>query len=294
MKNNLGIYVMLYNKLDLFKDLFPSYKRISLNVYVKLYLIDDSSNNDIYYFIQNLDLGNIIYKKNEINLGHDKNYYNIYNNINENYFWIIPDSFNVSDIFINKIFNIIEKDEIDLFVLNINNRLNYRNFISNYFIIKNLMSCLWHTTLTGSVLYNRSVLNNFNINQTPISKNFPQVWFFIKSFTSHKKVILLYDVKINISKIKNSSYWNNNIFEVFITDLFSTLIESGYTKEQSRKIVKQHLIKSKILSYKYLFRMRFNNAYLNLDILLKYKNFISKKYLIFCFFLLLLPVSKKL
>jgi acyl carrier protein len=30
------------------------------------------------------------------------------------------------------------------------------------------------------------------------------------------------------------------------------------------------------------------------EILLKYKNFISKKYLIFCFFLLLLPVSKKL
>jgi hypothetical protein len=109
----------------------------------------------------------------------------------------------------------------------------------------------------------------------------------------YNKIKILYKVEIDISNIKNSSYWNNKIFEVFITDLHNTLIESGYTIDQSNKIVKQHLIKSKILSFKYLYIMRFKTAYLNLEILLKYKNYINNKYLFYCFILLLFPVSKK-
>jgi hypothetical protein len=293
MKNELGIYVMIYNKLDLFKDLFNSYKRISQHDNVKLYIIDDSSNNEIYNYVKNLNLDKINYLKNEYNLGHDNNYYNIYNIIIENYFWIIPDSFNISDFFIIHFFKTIKNNEYDLFLLNINNRLNYKKYTINDFKINNTMNYLWHTTLTGSVIYNKKVLNNYNITHIPTSKNFPQVWFFIKALALYKKIKILYNVEIDISNIKNSSYWNNKIFEVFITDLHNTLIETGYTIDQSNKIVKQHLIKSKILSFKYLYIMRFKTAYLNLEILLKYKNYINNKYLFYCFILLLFPVSKK-
>ena len=132
MNNDLGIYVMIYNKLDLFKDLFNSYKRISHHDNVKLYLIDDSSNNEIYNYVKNINLDKIIYLKNEYNLGHDNNYYNIYNIIIENYFWIIPDSFNISDYFITQFFKIINNNEYDLLLLNINNRLKYKKYTFNY------------------------------------------------------------------------------------------------------------------------------------------------------------------
>ena len=97
-RSELSVYVMLFNKLDHFIYLYDSYNDSELNKNINLFLIDDSTNNDIEDYIiskSNTEVINFNYIRNEETLGHDRNYLNIYRMVQENYFWILPDYFDI-------------------------------------------------------------------------------------------------------------------------------------------------------------------------------------------------------
>jgi len=275
----LGIHVMLYNKLNLFKEAFQDYLNISEHENVNLYVSDDSTNDDISNFLRLQDENKIVYRRNTGKHGHDNNYINIFKSVTDEYFWVVPDYFLIKAEFIDSIILSLKQGfDFDCAILNINDRLKCKGPI----VATNLRSAtdlIWHVTLTGSVLYNRNVLDDINYEQALSCKNFPQLFLYIKTIQKYKKFILIKSPEIQVSNLKKGSYWSAYVFDIFFNDVYNCLIVSGFSKSEALRIVRIHAINSQVMSIKYYIKKRLDKSLKIADII-KYRKYFTFFYFI--------------
>ncbi len=95
MKEILSIAIPTYNRSNYLKELLESIKiqfdiNSELEKCTKVYVYNNNSDDDTDEIILNMDL-DIIYKKNELNIGGDANIYQAYTKPKGEYIWVIGD-----------------------------------------------------------------------------------------------------------------------------------------------------------------------------------------------------------
>jgi hypothetical protein len=264
---------MLFNKLDHFIYLYDSYNDSELNKNINLFLIDDSTNNDIEDYINsksNTEVINFNYIRNEETLGHDRNYLNIYKMVQENYFWILPDYFDILKFDYLNILSSLKIYNYDFLILNIHGRLGESLHKSNLVDNKELIV---NSTLSGSVIYSQKVLSQFNYSLALKSINFPQVSLFIQTIKNNFSYNTL-DILISpVIKVKNESYWRNNILKVFFDDLYNVGELNGLNSDESLALVKVHINMAKLSGIKGLAKLILSKNGVNINQLMGYLHY---------------------
>jgi len=272
-RSELSVYVMLFNKLDHFIYLYDSYNDSELNKNINLFLIDDSTNNDIEDYIiskSNTEVINFNYIRNEETLGHDRNYLNIYRMVQENYFWILPDYFDILKFDYLNILSSLKSYNYDFLILNIHGRLGESLYKSNLVDHKELIV---NSTLSGSVIYSQKVLSQFNYSLALKSINFPQVSLFIQTIKNNFSYNTL-DILISpVIKVKNESYWRNNILKVFFDDLYNVGELNGLNSDESLALVKVHINMAKLSGIKGLAKLILSKNGVNINQLMGYLHY---------------------
>lgn len=272
-RSELSVYVMLFNKLDHFIYLYDSYNDSELNKNINLFLIDDSTNNDIEDYINsksNTEVINFNYIRNEETLGHDRNYLNIYKMVQENYFWILPDYFDILKFDYLNILSSLKIYNYDFLILNIHGRLGESLHKSNLVDNKELIV---NSTLSGSVIYSQKVLSQFNYSLALKSINFPQVSLFIQTIKNNFSYNTL-DILISpVIKVKNESYWRNNILKVFFDDLYNVGELNGLNSDESLALVKVHINMAKLSGIKGLAKLILSKNGVNINQLMGYLHY---------------------
>lgn len=274
-RNDLSVYVMLYNKIDHFIYLYESYNDCELNKNINLFLIDDSTNNDIEEYINsksNIDVINFNYIKNEVNLGHDRNYINIYKIVQGNYFWIIPDYFDILKFDYLNILSVLKNYNYDFLILNIHDRLTKGTHKNDLVVQKELIA---NSTLSGSVIYAHNVLSRFNYTLAHKSLNFPQVSLFIQTIKNDFSYNTLDILLSPVIKVKNESYWKNNILKVFFDDLYKVGELNGLNCDESIELVKVHIKMAKLSGIKALVKLILCKNGVNINQLMNYLHYFS-------------------
>ena len=285
-RSELSVYVMLFNKLDHFIYLFDSYNDSELNKNINLFLIDDSTNDDIKDYIKAksvFEIINFVYIKNIDGLGHDRNYINIYKMVQAKYFWIIPDYFDVLKFDYFNILSTIKNFNYDLIILNIHGRISKSYYENDLVAQKQLIV---NSTLSGSVIYSSKVLTQFNYSLALKSINFPQVSLFIQTIKNNSSYIVLDILLSPVIKNKKESYWSNNILNIFFDDLYNVGVLNGLNTIQSLELVKVHNKMAKISGIKGLVKLIMGKNGVNINELMRYLYCfsISDKIVIYCIF----------
>ncbi|MCY0977112.1 glycosyltransferase [Chryseobacterium wangxinyae] len=269
----LAISIPTYNRAGILSENLAIIIEECLFNNVPIYIFDDSSNDDTKNIVEifKKKYSYIFYTKNKNRLGHDLNCIKSLSTPQQDYIWYLGDSMLIYKNSIGRILSIIQSENSDFISFKEKNR---RVDISskNYHRAKNIFVDLaWHLTMTGTTVYRRSSLRfeNFDIRKF---KNFPQLALIFNSFIDNESKLYWFSESLIYGNLSKKSYWTNNVFEVFFTDLESAYsnFPQNFPQNLIDDSVKSHSIKSKLFGYHSFVKMRINDV-------LNYKIYCSLK-----------------
>ena len=263
MQTKLSIAIPTFNrKTILFQTIDYILEEVITNDLL-IYIVDDSDNNETYEIFKKkyANISNIIYSKNDVNLGHDKNFSKTISIIQEQYVWYLGDSMFIKKGIITKILKLINSSDYDFIILNEESRrfsLKDKIFI-DYASVLNKIG--WHLTMSGVTIYNSKTLKKFQNTQPDHYKNFPQLALIVDYIYHNEFKLLWINDKCLFGNKNKISYWNKNVFDVFINDLESTLFNIKLPADIIIKIIKDHSHYTQIFSINKLIKYRSNGFY---------------------------------
>ncbi len=265
MKNSkLAIAIPTYNRAEILKEnllyMLEDIKKYNIPIYIS----DDSTNNDTKNMIAKIknQYANIYYFHNGSSLGHDKNCFYTLNLPDEDYIWYLGDSIIIENGTISMILEIINKYKLDLIFINEETRnLDVKSGVMED---KNrvLLDLGWHLTLSGTTIYSKKNLYNIeNIELTKV-KNFPQFALIFKILNNSNKVYWINDKKI-FSNPQKKSYWNERVFETFISDWENVVasLSGNYEKNAISQCIINHSKYTELFGFESLLKMRSDNIF---------------------------------
>lgn len=296
MENSLAIAIPTYNRAGILLENLLNIIDDLIEFKIPVYISDDSTNSETALIVEKLKKKHSLffYKKNEIGLGHDLNCIHTISLPKEDYVWYLGDSMIIKKGSIEKVLEIINKDEYDFICCNAEGRnldIKDKVFEDEVEAFENLC---WHLTLTGATIYNKkriTSLNNFDIS---LFKNFPQTAIIFEQLASQASKLYWNNEKLIYANLKKQSYWGSKVFEVFIDDFKTFLfnLNSKYSFELKNKVVTQHSLETHIFSSASFVKYRISDVY-NYDVFCKYKGVFSKYRISNQFFLLVLALFPK-
>lgn len=277
MNTKLAIAIPTYNRKNILYETIDYILEEVIENAIYIYIVDDSTNDDTYNTISEkyYNISNIIYIKNDVNIGHDKNFFNTISLVKEQYVWYLGDSMLIKKGTITNLLKIIESSEYDFIVLNEDSRrfiLKDNLFIDYLSVLDNIG---WHLTMSGVTIYNLNTLKYFQKCDSNLYKNFPQLALVVHYIYNNEFKLLWISDKCIFGNKNKISYWANNVFEVFINDLESTLKNTNLPYELVLKVIKDHSDYTQIFSINKLIKYRSIGIF-NFKIFLKYKHKIGQ------------------
>lgn len=146
----LSICIPTYNRADKLDFLLESIFRDSASGNIEVVISDNSSTDNTHCIVEKWMkvVKNIIYVRNEKNMGFDYNLYQSINKSNGDYVWVIGDDDAITDCAITRVLDSIEKFKSQLFIL------------SGYYCNQKM-----------EIMYKRQVLRNSGSQQTFVLKD---------------------------------------------------------------------------------------------------------------------------
>lgn len=273
MNYKLSIAIPTYNRKDILCQTIDYVLEEVVENDLLIYIVDDSTNDDTYNIISKKydNISNIIYVKNDVNLGHDKNFFNTISIVKEEFVWYLGDSMLIKKGVITKVLDIINSSDCDFIVLNEDSRsltLQDSLFIDYQAVLVNIG---WHLTMSGVTIYNLKTLKNFQNKDYSQYKNFPQTALIIDYIYKNEFKLLWLGDKCIFGNKNKISYWNKNVFEVFLKDFESTLKNTGIPNKFVVKLIKDHSFFTKIFSINKLIKYRSSGVF-NINTFINYKS----------------------
>jgi glycosyltransferase involved in cell wall biosynthesis len=263
MNRKLSIAIPTYNRETILCQTIDFILEEVIANELLIYIVDDSNNNITCEIIKKkyANIPNIIYSKNVVNLGHDKNFFKTISIIQEQFVWYLGDSMFIKKGIITKILNIINSSDYDFIVLNEDSRrfsLKDNLFI-DYASVLNKIG--WHLTMSGVTIYNSKTLKKFHNSKVDLYKNFPQLALIVDYIYCNNFKLLWINEKCLFGNKGKISYWNKNVFDVFINDLETTLLNIKLPAEIINKIIKDHSFYTQIFGINKLIKYRSEGFY---------------------------------
>jgi abequosyltransferase len=263
--SKLAIAIPTYNRAEMLESNLLQIMEELIRFNISVYISDDSTNNETENLIKKLKEKHDLfhYRKNRIRLGHDLNCIHTISMSKEEYVWYLGDSMIIKNGALEKVLDIINKEDYDFISCNAEGRdldIETGVFTDK---IKILEELCWHLTLTGATIYNKERLfdlSNFDVSKF---KNFPQTAILFEQFARKKASLLWINEKLIANNPNKSSYWVSKVFEVFIYDLKSFVygMSSIYPIKSKDYAILQHSVKTGIFNYGNFVKYRISGFY---------------------------------
>lgn len=241
---------------------------------IPIYVSDDSISSQTEIMVNEFKKNTypfISYSRNVPPLGHDKNCLRTLALTTEEYTWYLGDSVIIEKGGISKVLMAIDSFAPDFVTVNVLGRkLDIQNTLfedGN----KLLAELGWHLTQTGATIYSRRTLNRLASIDTTKCKNFPQTSIVFEAFSLGKSSLYWINEKLVYGNPRKQSYWNDKVFDVFLSDWRNCIMNLPSTYLMSNKEVafKMHNLKTGLFSLTKIVSYRLKGFY-------NYKTF--KKY----------------
>lgn len=281
----LAIAIPTYNRCNELADNFNNILPILIKEKIKVYISDDSSNDDTKDLLAKLvcEYNNFVYVKNYPSLGHDLNCVQTLSlPTDADYIWYVNDSALINPESIGEIVKILNYgDDLAFLLVNTAFRVQELDDFKSSDKNKFFSDLAWHTTLTGVTIYNAKLLRRVldsNSYQKYIGSNFIQTGILVE-------VLMLSDLNYRwYSKDcfvnhpnRTDSYWKNNVLQVFGQDWVNFVNSLPFltTNIQRSRLIKQHGEKTGLFTHRRLISFRSYGA-LSLSKFFKYYKIIKQ------------------
>ena len=269
----LSIAIPTFNRPEILKEnillMMPEIREFSIPIYISDDSLDDQTKNVIIELQK--DYEHIYYSRNIPSLGHDSNIFYTLKLPKTDFVWLLGDCIILERGAIKKVSEIISQTKPQLISVNAKNRdLDIDSVYCNDFN-KVLDQFGWHLTLTGAVIYSRSVISSIDEIAQNEYKNFPQIALIFYYLTVACSFYWINDRYIKANREKES-YWLNDIFEVFIDDWSNVIrnLPDCYGVDNKDKVILEHSRKVKLFGLRSLLKARYTGSY-NIDLFKEYK-----------------------
>lgn len=272
MNDLLSFVILSYNRpysVDAnIRNLINQINEVPINIYI----FDDSDNNEVEESIKRNFPENkkIYYIKNDPSFGHDHNYLQSLVFPETDYVWLLGDSTVLQDGALAHAINVLQEYAPDLILMNANGR-DIKISSTLYKSSKDFLLDLgWHSTLTGACIYSKRIINQINIKELLVYKNFPQIGAIFNNDILDPRFYWI-NKNLIFNHAEKKSYWASKPFDVFLNDWIEVIngLPDHYPKEIKSKTILNHSKKTGIFSYRSMLKFRGDGA-LNINILLKY------------------------
>lgn len=270
----LAIAIPTYNRSEILEEnillMFNDIKELSIPIYIS----DDSIDDKTKALVDRLKTtySNIFYSKNTPSLGHDKNCIKTLSLPKEKYVWYLNDSFIIKKGALQKIVAVINGNpSLNLISVNAENRklaLKSKIFDDPNELLKNLG---WHLTMTGTTIYSKNSLNKIKELDLKKCKNFPQTLLIFEIMSRPNSKLFWINEKTVSNNKKKKSYWQNNVFDVFLNDWSNLILNlpDNYSSKNKKNAIREHSTKSGAFSFFSFINYRIAGVF-NFKIFVKY------------------------
>ena len=258
--SDLAIAIPTYNRAAILIEniilMLDEVKKYSIPIYIS----DDSPNDETKEMFLELkkSYDYIFYKKNSPSLGHDKNCISTLTYPSEKFSWYIGDSTIIVPGGIELILSHISIHNPDIISVNAQGR-NLKNE-NTWYSDGNLLlkEVGWHLTLTGATIYSKKLIENY-IHSLDLARcvNFPQTAVIFKGFEAGNCKLYFENAKLIRNNSKKSSYWQKNLFQVFLRDWPNCINNFNYLREKDKQIgIIKHSRETELFNFKSLVSYR--------------------------------------
>ncbi len=230
-------------------------ERLGITVYVS----DDSPDTEteavVAGFMQRH--ANLRYRRNIPGLGHDRNVVGTLLWPDEDYVWIMGDSFRtmpgklagIKDFIADQSFVFMNWQSGDL------TPIPHRTGDDALALVRSL---IWHQTLTGATIYSRAVVEWARRSLDHYHRNFPQLDIILGYCENHPVCIGWYGEKVLIAEKKSGSYWHSKALDVFVDDWVDVIRSHDRLVPTSllRTTLKSHSLNTDLFNTWFLMRLR--------------------------------------
>jgi abequosyltransferase len=298
--NILSIAIPTYNRSK-FLDATLEYHIPILSKYdIPIIIRDNNSTDNTEEIIKNwMKIYDYIdYKKNETNIGADKNFELALLDSDTKYVWLLGDSYKINKESIDLIYKKSITSEIDYFIFNLDNRvigIPSKTYSNSNQVLYDLG---WHMTCMASLVYSRRSLIASKFRRY-YDTNFLQLGIILE-YIALNEFNLLWESNLSVSPLKirgvQKNSWQARTLDVWVycwTNFIFSL-PAIYQLDIKLKVIKEHNDKANLFLFRKIIKLRLMN-FLNLGILSKYSKFfnasLSKRTI---FYMYLLSFSPKL
>ncbi len=272
MNERLAIVIPTYERSEILKENFSLMYKELFEHLIPIFISDDSKDTKTEKWVNEFQLTypHINYFNNSPSLGHDKNLMRSIKLPDTDYVWLLGDSIIIKKGAISKILDVINENKNDIISINVKGR-DIDFFSKSYYDHNEVLSKFgWHLTLTGATLYSKKVIKFANKIDFTNYRNFPQFSLVYQYLAIDCSFHWIND-KLVYSNENKTSYWFEDIFEVFINDWSNAVqnLPNNYTDNSKEKTIINHSIKSKMFNLTTLMQLR-SFRYYNLDVYKKY------------------------
>jgi abequosyltransferase len=269
----LSIAIPSFNRADILKSnilmMLPEIRQFSIQIFIS----DDSNNDETQNMINEIQVEyeSIFYSRNAPSLGHDDNIFRTLSLPETDYVWLLGDSIVIKRGAIKNVLEVIDSDQPGIIAVNANNRaidsINGHHEDCN----RVFSTFAWHLTLTGATIYSKNAIASAESLIKSEFKNFPQIALIFNYLSTSCSFHWLNNKWIYSSREK-TSYWANNMFEVFLEDWSNVIwsLPDCYDHSDKENTIIDHSQKGDLFSSKSLLSARASGAY-DMDIFRKYK-----------------------
>ena len=292
----LAIAIPTYNRSAILREnlelMMAEIKQFSIPIYIS----DDSTDGKTVLEVEALkkSYDYIYYYKNEPGLGHDKNCIRSLSLPIATYIWYLGDSIIIEPGGIKKVLDIIENGQYDFISVNAKNR--NLDFSSRIYEDGNtlLTEIGWHLTLTSATIYSNKIQGFIHQLDLLKCKNFPQTALIFETFAKQKSKLFWINDRLVYGNANKKSYWNNAVFDVFLTDWesFITNLPAFYSLENKKEILKTHNLETGLFTFMRFLDYRSLGIY-SFDFFRKYYKQISYSSTVNVFVLALISITPK-
>jgi len=236
MSNLLTISIPTFNRHKLFYNCLSNIKNAIENLsqfdqnLITVFISDNSDNNFTELIVNSVKFENlnIIYIRNEYNIGSDQNISNCFTIPKSEYVMIIGDDDFLSLYSLKNIFNFLKTGSFDLIFLKAYGLTNVNSEIRNedtlkYIVFNGIKEVLHHRhihlTFISTTIFRKTNVTSQEINKS-VGTSFVQLYFIFLLFYKNAKCLYLNANYISATRNNTDRY---DVFEMFITNFFTAL-----------------------------------------------------------------------
>lgn len=276
MNRLLAICIPTYNRANHLYDCIEQLIPQLLTYKIPIYISDNDSQDHTRELVEKLQekYPFIFYSKNEKNMGPDYNFTKVLKMSNNQYSWLLGDDDRIEDGIIEKIMILINNYDYDAIIVN-GGCLDKMKMISRVNDIPSQVYCNpnslladlgWHMTWMSCLIFSRKMIDEV-VHKKYYDTNFLQ-FAIIFDYLADKNISVYWLSEVCVyGASKELPAWRKDTFKIFVNRWYHIVsnLPQTYVGEVKKKCILDHGVKSNLLGYRSLKRLRGENV-LNLRI----------------------------